>query len=50
MSPRLTLVLAVIALVLWIVLAGALPPTVPSVHLLLALGVTLLVRWWAVSR
>ncbi|HEU4699709.1 MAG TPA: hypothetical protein VFS40_11040 [Gemmatimonadales bacterium] len=50
MSPRLTLVIAVVALVLWIVLAGALPPTVASVHLLLAVSATLLVRWWALTK
>jgi hypothetical protein len=44
---RLTLVLALISLVAWAVLAFGLGPRPGAVHLLLALGTTLLVRWWA---
>jgi hypothetical protein len=42
-----TLVLALISLVVWGVLAFGLAPQPGAVHLLLALGTTLLVRWWA---
>jgi uncharacterized membrane protein YhdT len=42
-----TLLLALAALVLWVVLAFVLGPKPGFVHLLLALGTTLLVRWWA---
>ena len=42
-----TLLLALASLVLWVVLAFALGPMPGAVHLLLALGTTLLVRWWA---
>jgi hypothetical protein len=44
---RVTLVLAFISLVVWAVLAFGLGPQPGAVHLLLALGTTLLVRWWA---
>jgi len=43
----LTLLLALASLVAWIVLAFGLGPQPGAVHLLLALGTTLLVRWWA---
>jgi hypothetical protein len=42
-----TLLLALGSLIAWGVLAFALGPQPGSVHLLLALGTTLLVRWWA---
>jgi hypothetical protein len=42
-----TLVVALISLVVWGVLAFGLAPQPGAVHLLLALGTTLLVRWWA---
>jgi hypothetical protein len=42
-----TLVLALISLVVWGVLAFGFAPQHGAVHLLLALGTTLLVRWWA---
>jgi hypothetical protein len=42
-----TLVVAVVALMLWIALAFVVPVTAGAVHLLLAASVTLLVRWWA---
>ncbi len=45
MSP--TLLLAVLSLVAWAILAFGLALHSGAVHLLLALGTTLLVRWWA---
>ena len=45
MSP--TLLLAVGSLVLWAVLLFGTSITYGSIHLLLAVGATLLVRWWA---
>jgi len=42
-----TLLVALASLVLWAVLAFVLAPKPGVVHLLLALGTTLLVRWWA---
>jgi hypothetical protein len=49
-NAQISLLVAVLALVLWVALAAALPATVAAVHLLLALGVTLLIRWWALTR
>jgi hypothetical protein len=43
----LTLLLALASLIVWVVLAFVLAPQPGVVHLLLALGTTLLVRWWA---
>ena len=43
-----TLLLALVSLVLWVILAFVLEPKPGVVHLLLALGSTLLVRWWAI--
>jgi len=45
--PTLTLLLALASLIAWAVLAFGLGPQPGAVHLLLALGATLLVRWWA---
>ena len=45
MSP--TLLLAVGSLVLWAVLLFGTSISYGSIHLLLAVGATLLVRWWA---
>ncbi len=45
---NLTLVVAVASLVLWAVLLAALPPS-GWIHVPLAVGVTLLVRWIALS-
>ena len=45
LSP--TLLLALLCLIAWAVLAFALGPQPGVVHLLLAVGTTLLVRWWA---
>ena len=42
-----TLLLALASLVAWAVLTFGLGPQPGVVHLLLALGTTLLVRWWA---
>jgi len=42
-----TLLLALASLVVWAVLTFGLGPQPGAVHLLLALGTTLLVRWWA---
>jgi hypothetical protein len=43
----LTLLLAVVSLVTWAVLTFGTALHSGAVHLLLALGTTLLVRWWA---
>jgi hypothetical protein len=45
MSP--TLLLAVASLVAWAVLTFGTTVGSGAIHLLLALGTTLLVRWWA---
>lgn len=42
-----TLLVALASLVLWVVLAFVMGPQPGVAHLLLALGTTLLVRWWA---
>ncbi len=42
-----TLLVALASLIAWGVLAFGLGPQPGAVHLLLALGTTLLVRWWA---
>lgn len=44
---KLALVLAVASLVAWGVCVFALGVTAGPIHLLLAIGVTLLVYWWA---
>ena len=43
----LTLLAAIVALAAWVVLVFFTPLTAGAIHLLLALGATLLVRWWA---
>ena len=43
----LTLLAAITALLAWVVLVFFTPMTAGAIHLLLALGATLLVRWWA---
>jgi hypothetical protein len=43
----LSLLLAVVSLVAWAVLTFGTPVSSGVIHLLLALGTTLLVRWWA---
>jgi hypothetical protein len=45
-----TLIVALVSLVAWAVLAFGMGPQPGAVHLLLALGTTLLVRWWALRR
>jgi len=42
-----TLLLALASLIAWAALTFVVAPTNGLVHLLLALGTTLLVRWWA---
>ena len=44
---NLALVLAVISLAAWAVFVFAMAVTAGPIHLLLAIGVTLLVYWWA---
>ena len=44
---NLALVLALVSLVAWAVLVFAMAVTAGPIHLLLAIGVTLLVYWWA---
>ena len=46
----LSLVLALGLLVVWFVLAFVAPVSAGAVHLLLAAGATLLVRWWGETR
>jgi hypothetical protein len=43
----LTLLLAVVSLGAWAALTFGVAPHTGAIHLLLALGTTLLVRWWA---
>jgi hypothetical protein len=45
-----TLLVAVLALVAWAVLTFASPITAGAIHLLLAVGTTLLVRWWGLRE
>ena len=47
MSSRLSLVLALVAFLLWYLLLIPVGVQAGAVHLLLATGVVLLVRWWA---
>jgi hypothetical protein len=42
-----TLIVALASLILWGVLVFVMGPQPGVIHLLLALGTTLLVRWWA---
>lgn len=49
MRHSLTLVGAIVALVLWVTLAFILRVGSGAIHLLLAVGVTLLVRWIALG-
>jgi hypothetical protein len=43
----LTLLIAIVSLVAWAILTFVTGPQPGAVHLLLALGTVLLVRWWA---
>ncbi len=45
MSP--TLLLALASLIAWAALTFVVAPATGLIHLLLAVGTTLLVRWWA---
>lgn len=45
-----TLVVAVVLLLAWLVLGFLVPVGVGAVHLLYAAGATLLVRWWGETR
>ena len=47
MSSRIAFVLAVAALALWYVLVFVVRVQAGAVHLLLAVGTMLAVRWWA---
>ena len=47
---HLSLVLAVLCLLAWIVFGFLVPVGIGAVHLLYAAGVTLLVRWWGETR
>jgi hypothetical protein len=48
-GPKLSLIVAILSLVLWIVFAFVLPVGIGAIHVLFALGATLLVRWYAVK-
>jgi hypothetical protein len=43
----LTLLAAIVSLLAWIALVFFTPVSAGAIHLLLALGSTLVVRWWA---
>ena len=43
----LTLLVALASIIVWALALSLTPVTTGMVHLLLALGTTLLVRWWA---
>jgi hypothetical protein len=45
-----TLLIAVVALIVWGILTLQVGVESGAVHLLLALGTALLVRWWALRR
>ncbi len=47
---RLTLLGALTLLVAWVIFGFITPVGVGAIHLLLAAGVTLLVRWWALTQ
>ena len=47
---RLTLLAAVLSLVCWVLFAFVFPVGVGAIHLLLAIGTTLLVRWYALKN
>ncbi len=46
-SMSLSLVAALVSLLAWIILVFFTPVNAGAIHLLLALGAVLLVRWWA---
>ena len=47
MTPTLSLLLALILLAFWLLFGFLLPVSVGAIHLLLAVAVVLLIRWWA---
>jgi hypothetical protein len=47
MNMSLTLLAAIVSLIAWVGLVFFSSVTAGAIHLLLALGATLLVRWWA---
>jgi hypothetical protein len=49
MGQKLSLVIALLSLALWIVFAFVLPVGIGAIHVLFALGTTLLVRWYALK-
>lgn len=49
MGLKVTLALALLSLVLWIIFAFVLPVGIGAIHVLFALGATLLVRWYALK-
>lgn len=46
-SVSLTLLAVIVSFIAWVVIVFFTPVTAGAIHLLLALGATLLVRWWA---
>lgn len=44
------LLLGLLCLLIWVILTFIRPLGVGVIHLLLGLGVTLLVRWWALRK
>jgi len=49
-TPTVSLIIALISLTIWVILTFIAPLGVGVVHVLLGLGVTLLVRWWALRE
>jgi len=49
MGPKLSLIVALLSLVLWIVFAFVLPVGIGVIHVLFGIGATLLVRWYALK-
>lgn len=49
MTPTMSLAAGVASLLLWVVLAFVAPVASGVVHLLLAAGVVLLIRWYALA-
>lgn len=50
LSSTVSLVLALLCLALWVLLGIVFPVGWAAIHLLLAAGATLLVRWWALKE
>jgi hypothetical protein len=50
LSPTVSLAVALVSLLAWIVLAFVAGATAGAVHALLALGVIFVVRWYALAR